>query len=507
MTDRVPDLVLDRSINERTSLTFEEVRVSTRHSEILPSKTDTKTVFAGDVTLNIPFVSSPMDTVTEHAMAIAMAENGGIGVIHKGKGMDVESQAKEVDRVKFYLNGLIKTPITVMSDWTVQQVLNLKREKQYPFDTFAVIDSTGQLVGHMSASDFEFCHDHTVLVREAMTPFDQLVVTKQGTSQRDAFDLMTRAKKKVVYLFGDDRTSPQMYLYSNLKRLFAPGNHRQNIDKNDQLRVAVDIGAGDDAMDRASEAVRKHADVLYISTAHGDSKNVIDIAKLVVRTFPDIPLVVGNVSTGEGALNLARAGARSVLVGQGPGRICTTRVVAGIGKGQVSAVYEVARALQHSGVTVGADGGLKSSGDVALALCAGADYTVAGGLYAGTDESPGELQFDPLKNVMAKHYRGMGSVGAMLDSKAARDRYLVEEELADELVPEGVEGTVPYKGPLRKQLHQLNGGVRKCMGYLGCSTIRELHQYAQFWQQGQGGINEAHPSVTIVKPAPNYSGR
>ncbi len=508
MTHRVPDLVLDKAIRERRSLVFSEVRVETRYSEILPHKTDVRTTFAGDVPLNIPFVSSPMDTVTEHCMAIAMALNGGIGVLHKGRGMSVENQAKEADRVKFYLNGLIKTPITVMSDWTVQQVLNLKKEKDYPFDTFACVDTTGDLVGHMSASDFEFCEEPTTLVKDAMTPFDQLIVDKQGISQREAYDLMTKRKKKVVYLLGGDRKDVQMYLFSNLRRIFKPGNHRQNTDKNGQLRVAVDIGAGPDAMDRAHEAVRKHADVLYISTAHGDSLNVVETVTKVVRAYPNVPIVVGNVSTAAGALRLAKAGARAVLVGQGPGQICTTRVVAGIGKGQITAVYEVARALCGTDVMVGADGGIKYSGDAADALCAGADFLVVGGAVAGTDETPGELQFDPERNAMAKFYRGMGSVGAMMDSKAARDRYGVESELdAEELVPEGVEGTVPYKGPVRKELIQLTGGIRKCMGYLGVQTIAELHQYSEFWEQSQAGMSEAHPSVKIVRPSPNYSGR
>lgn len=506
MTDRVPDLVLDTTTKQRRSVTFEEVRVSTRYSEILPSETDTRTIFAGDVGLNIPFVSSPMDTVTEHAMAIAMAENGGIGVIHKA--MTIAEQGKEVDRVKFYLNGLIKTPITVMCDLTVEQVLKIKQEKRYPFDTFAVTDSTGALVGHLSASDFEFCQDRSTLVSDAMTPFDQLVQAGHGTTQREAYDLMLKTKKKVVYLLGDDRHSIQMYLYSNLKRIFAPGHQRQNTDKNGQLRVAVDIGTGPAALERATELVRKHADVLYMSTAHGNSLNCIQTVDAVTRAFPNVPLVAGNVSTAEGAKRLAKAGARSVIVGQGPGRICTTRIVAGIGKGQISAVYEVARALCGSGVTVGADGGLKTSGDVALALCAGADYTVAGGLFAGTDESPGELQFDPQRNAMAKFYRGMGSIGAMVASDANRDRYGVERELdVEDLVPEGVEGTVPYKGPLGKQLHQLVGGVRKNMGYLGVSSIRELHLHSEFWEQSQAGMNEAHPSVNIVKPSPNYTGR
>lgn len=494
------------SMNEQgLMLTYDDVRLRTRHSDVTPADADINlsTQFSKRIRLKLPIVSSPMDTVTTAEMAIAMAEAGGLGVIHRG--LSPAAQAKEVSRVKNRLNGRIETPIEVRDDMSVAAVLAMRDEKKFSFHTFPVLDSEGKVIGLLTRNDFDFCTDPSVRVTEIMTPLQYLTTGAVGMTANDAYSLMMQHKKKVLPLIRDNGKLAQMYLLSDVKRILSQ-KYDHNVDHHGQLVVAAAVGAGNGAFERAELLARKHCDVFHIDTAHGDSSNVIETIRRLKVEYPHIDVVAGNVSSGESAIRLADAGTDGVMVGQGPGSICTTRVVAGIGVPQVSAVYECVQALKGSGIPVCADGGINSSGDMVIALAVGANSTMLGRLLAGTEEAPGKTRFH--NGMQVKDYRGMGSLGAMHDNASSRERYGQNATAQAKLVPEGIEGIVAYKGTVRSVLDQYSGGIRAGMGYNGARTLSELSENALLFRMSAAGLNESHPhDVTIVRESPNYGGR
>jgi len=486
------------------AVTYAQVRLKTGYSEVIPSsgEIDLSTKFSRNITMNNVIVSSPMDTVTESNTAIEMAKWGCLGIIHRG--LIPKVQADEVARVKFYLNGLIEKPITIFADDKVSAVLKMIEEKKYSFRSFPVIDKDGHLIGVIAGNDFDFCGDDSVTVGKIMSR--DLITAKSGISLKKAYDKMRQRKKKILPLIGKGNRLAGIYVFSDVKRIITGGSPIYNLDSNGNLRVGAAIGVGEEALARAELLVRKKVDVLVIDTAHGDTKFVIDTLKKMKHLYPEIDVVVGNISESDSAARLIKAGVDGLKVGQGPGSICTTRVVAGIGCPQVTAIYNCVKVARQFDIPVCADGGIEYSGDIPIALAAGASSVMLGSLLAGTDESPGDIimtQDGPVKN-----YRGMGSLGAMLESRAARERYGQADSKKDKLVPEGVEGVVPYKGKLSDVMFQLTGGLKSGMGYLGARTIRELQAKADFYAISSEGLEESHPhGIKITKIAPNYQQR
>ena len=483
--------------NSNETLTYDDVRLKTDYSEVLPGETSLATRFSRNVALGMPIISAAMDTVTEAEMAIAMAENGGLGIIHKN--LKPKEQAKQVNRVKLHLNGLIENPICVDVDNTLEQVLRMREEHGFPFHSFPVIKD-GILVGLLTRNDFDFASDVSLSVHQVMTRRDDLITAPHGTTITEAYELMQRRKKKVLPLLDQDGKVVGMYIFSDLKRIHS-NRSIYNIDAAGHLRVAAAVGIGAGALERAGLLAAKRCDLFVVGTAHGDSKNVHDTVKELKRLYPHIDIVAGNISRGEAAKRLVDIGADGVLVGQGPGSICTTRVVAGVGCPQVSAVYECVKALRGTGVPVCADGGIDNSGDIVVALGIGAQSVILGRLLAGTDEAPGETRM--IDGAKIKEYRGMGSLGAMQASVSSREQYRQTKD--DKLVPEGVESIAPYLGPVSDILAQYLGGVRSGMGYVGARTIAELAKKASLMRITASGLRESHPhDVRIVKDAPNY---
>ncbi|MBU6323821.1 MAG: IMP dehydrogenase [Patescibacteria group bacterium] len=480
-------------------LTYDDVRLRSEHSNVLPADTDPKSRLSKNIALNFPVVSAAMDTVTTASTAIAMAEFGGIGILHRG--LSVERQAEEAARVKHYLNGLIPDPITVSPDETVAAVLAKREAKGWRFRSFPVVTAKGEFVGLITGHDFDFITDGDIKVKDAMTPLARLVTAKPKTTLEQAAALMKQHRQKVIPLV-DGKKLAGVYVRADLERIMSgKGNH--NVDRNGRLRVGAAVGVGDGALLRAAELSKVGCDVFHIDTAHGDSKNVFSTIKELKKKYPKIDVIAGNVSSGDGALRLAKAGADGVLVGQGPGSICTTRIVAGIGVPQVSAVYECAKALRGTGVPVIADGGIRNSGDIVIALSVGASAVMLGKLLAGTEEAPGETRL--INGVQYKVYRGMGSLEAMLQNPSSLERYRVS---AKKFVPEGVVSTVPYQGTLRAVLEQYAGGIRQGMGYIGAATLDELRKKARLFRMTGAGLNESHPhDVLISHLPPNYSGK
>lgn len=481
------------------ALSYDDVRLKTGHSEVEPAVVSLSTKFSRQVFLNNPIVSSPMDTVTESDMAIEMAKLGGLGIIHRV--LPPKEQSQAVAKVKFYLNGLIKKPICINQDEKVGYVLKMREEKGYKFHTFPVLDVHGRFVGLVTQNDFEFCINQNLKVGDIMSV--DLKCENDGTSVKEAFDIMRKNKKKVLPLLDQEKKLVGMYVFSDVKRIITGSSAQYNIDANGNLRVGAAVGVGDDAFERLELLAKKNIDVIVVDTAQGDSKQVIKTLKEIKKLYRHIDIVVGNVSEGHSAKRLVDAGADGVKVGQGPGSICTTRIIAGIGHPQVSAVYECSKAIRGSGVPVCADGGIKYSGDITIAIGAGADSVMLGNMLAGTKETPGDIVM--VQGMPYKNYRGMGSLGAMEKSKASRDRYLQTESGKDKLVPEGVEGIVPFKGPVFAIIYQNLGGLRGGMGYIGAANIKELQLKADFHRISGAGLSESHPhGITITKEAPNY---
>ena len=480
-------------------LTFDDISLVTQYAEFLPGDTSVATRFTRNVTLNMPFVSAAMDTVTESNMAIAMARLGGIGVIHKN--LSVERQREEVRKVKLYLNGIIEKPVTFNANQSVAEIIAAKRESSYSFSGFPIVDDAGRVIGLITRRDIKFLSDLNTKAADAMT---RNVVTANNTiSMSEAYKLMIDNKIGKLPVVDANGVLTGLYSFTDIKGLIEHENPDYNRDARHQLRCAAGVGPYD--FERVHALVEAGADVLVLDTAHGHSKGVIDTTREIKNIYGDrVDLVVGNVATGEAAKALADAGADAIKVGIGPGSICTTRVVAGVGIPQVTAVHEVSRALPHD-VPVIADGGIKQSGDVAKALAFGASSVMMGSALAGTSESTGEITLHQGRRYVI--YRGMGSLEAMKTGKASRERYgQCDVDDDKKLVPQGIEGLVPFRGPVADVIFQFVGGLRYSLGYCGAKTIAELQETARAVRVSTAGLREAHPhDVISLKDAPNYT--
>jgi IMP dehydrogenase len=481
------------------ALTFDDVLLVPAYSQVLPRDTRLATQLSRNIALNLPLVSAAMDTVTEARLAIAIAQEGGIGIVHKN--LTPRQQAAEVARVKRYESGLLRDPITVAPDTPVREVIALSR--QHGFSGFPVLEGK-RVVGIVTNRDVRFETRLDAPVRDVMTPRDRLVWVKEGASLDEGKALMHQHRlERVLVLSGDFELRGLMTVKDITKQTDFPSAAR---DAQGKLRVGAAVGVGEGTEERVELLVKAGVDALVVDTAHGHSQGVIERVRWVKRNYPQVDVIGGNIATGAAALALVEAGADAVKVGIGPGSICTTRIVAGVGVPQIMAIDNVATALRGSGIPLIADGGIRYSGDIAKALAAGAGTVMMGGMFAGTEEAPGEVILYQGRSY--KSYRGMGSIGAMKAGSA--DRYFQESDEtvnpnADKLVPEGIEGRVPYKGSLVAIVHQLAGGVRASMGYCGCASIAELHAKAEFVEITTAGIRESHVhDVQITKEAPNY---
>ncbi|PKP05106.1 MAG: IMP dehydrogenase [Bacteroidetes bacterium HGW-Bacteroidetes-6] len=476
-------------------LTYDDVLLVPAYSEVLPRETNLISKFTRNIQMNVPLVSAAMDTVTESAMAIAMAQEGGIGVIHKN--MTIEQQATEVKKVKRAENGMIIDPVTIFANETVADALHLMKDRK--IGGIPVVDKNHKLIGIVTNRDLRFEKQHTRIISDVMTK-DHLVTVTEFTNFEKAEEILQEYKIEKLPVVDKDYRLIGLITYRDIIKIKERPNACK--DKLGRLRVAAAVGISSNTEERVSALVDAGVDAIVIDTAHGHSRGVLDMVKTIRKKFNDIQLVVGNIATAEAALALANIGVDAVKVGIGPGSICTTRVIAGVGVPQLSAVYEVSQALKGSGVPIIADGGIRYTGDIAKAIAAGACSVMAGSLFAGVDESPGEtIIFEGRK---FKTYRGMGSVEAM--QHGSKDRYFQDaEDDIKKLVPEGIVGRIPYNGSLSEVMHQLVGGLRAGMGYCGAKDIETMQQ-SQFIRITNSGIIESHPhDVTIIREAPNYS--
>jgi IMP dehydrogenase len=477
------------------ALTFDDVLLLPAHSRFLPREVSLKTRLTRKLELNMPLVSAAMDTVTEARLAIAIAQEGGIGIVHKN--LTPQAQAAEVAKVKRFESGVLRDPMTVNPEMTVREVMALQREHR--ISGFPVVKA-GKVVGIVTNRDLRFETNLDQPVRGIMTPQRRLITVREGASREEAKELMHRHRLERVLVIDEEFRLKGLV---TVKDITKESEHPDaSKDAHGKLRVGAAVGVGEGTDERVAALVEAGADVLIVDTAHGHAQGVLDRVKWIKTRYPDVEVVGGNVGTGDGARALVDHGADGVKVGIGPGSICTTRIVAGVGVPQITAIQNVAEALAKSGVPLIADGGVRYSGDVAKALAAGAHAVMLGSLFAGTEESPGEIELYQGRSYKA--YRGMGSLGAM--QKGAADRYFQDSEMnVDKLVPEGVEGRVPYKGSAVSVIQQLLGGVRASMGYTGCATVEELRTRTQFVEITAAGIRESHVhDVQIVKEAPNY---
>ena len=476
------------------ALTFDDVSLIPSFSDVLPKDVCLKTRLTTELSLNVPLISAAMDTVTEARLAIAIAQEGGIGVVHKN--MSLENQAEQVRIVKKYEAGVIKDPITVAPNTTISEVLDITH--RHNISGVPVVDGE-ELVGIVTSRDMRFERRLDDPVRNIMTGKQDLVTVNENANQDEVLELLHRHRIEKVLVVNKQFALRGLITVKDIQK--SSDFPIAAKDSRERLLVAAAVGVGGDTEERITALVEASVDVIIVDTAHGHTRGVLDRISWVKQQFPDVQVIGGNVTTGDGALALVEAGADAVKIGQGPGSICTTRMVAGVGVPQVTAVSNVAMALAKSGVPCIADGGIRFSGDVAKALAAGAWTVMIGGLFAGTEEAPGEVEL--FQGRSYKSYRGMGSLGAM--QKGSKDRYFQMDVSADKLVPEGIEGRVPYKGPLSGVIHQLNGGVRSSMGYLGCSTIEQFRDQAKFVRITNAGVRESHAhDIQITKEAPNY---
>lgn len=478
------------------ALTFDDVLLVPAHSNVLPAEVSLGTLLTRDIRMNIPMASAAMDTVTEAKLAIALAQEGGLGIIHKN--MTIEAQARAVLTVKKFESGIIKDPYTVKADTTVREVIELTAKRH--ISGVPVIAGDNDLVGIVTSRDLRFETNHDQPVSEIMTPKDKLVTVKEGTDREDILRLLHQHRIEKILVVDDEFKLRGLITVKDIQKSTDHPNACK--DASGSLRVGAAVGVGYGTEDRVAALVGAGVDVLTVDTAHGHSQGVLDRIRWVKENYPQVQVIGGNIATGEGALALVEAGADAVKVGIGPGSICTTRVVAGVGVPQISAIMNVAKALEGTGVPLIADGGIRYSGDVAKAIAAGAHSVMLGSMLAGTDEAPGEVILYQGRSY--KSYRGMGSLGAM--AKGSSDRYFQESENAvDKLVPEGIEGMVGHKGPLANIIHQINGGVRSSMGYVGCATLDDMRVKPKFVRITGAGMKESHAhDVTITKEAPNY---
>ena len=478
-------------------LTYDDVLLVPARSAVLPRETDVSTMFTKNISLKIPIVSAAMDTVTESKLAIAMAQLGGIGVLHKN--MTIEKQANEVRKVKRAENGMIIDPITLRVNATVGDALKIMNE--YSIGGIPVVDENNKLVGIVTNRDLRFERNMRKSVNDAMTS-ENLITTTEFTNFEEAADTLQKYKIEKLPVVDDDFKLVGLITYRDIIKIKENPNSCK--DEKGRLRVAAAVGITGNTMERVKALVDAGVDAIVIDTAHGHSKGVMEMARSVKQRFPNIELIVGNIATAEAALDLIASGVDAIKVGIGPGSICTTRIIAGVGVPQLTAVYDVAQAVKGTGIPVIADGGIRYTGDIVKAIAAGADSIMAGSLFAGVDESPGEtIIFEGRK---FKSYRGMGSVEAM--QEGSKDRYFQDmEDDIKKLVPEGIVGRVPYKGSLAEVIHQMAGGLRSGMGYTGSATIEAL-QKAKFIKITSAGFAESHPhDITITREAPNYSSK
>jgi len=472
-------------------LTFDDVLLLPARSAVLPAEADTRTRLTRTIELNIPIVSSAMDTVTESHMAIALAQQGGIGIIHRN--MSIARQAEEVDRVKRSESGMIVDPVTVEPEQKIYEALELMKRFRI---SGVPVTKNGKLVGILTNRDLRFETRYDLPVSEVMTK-ENLITVPVGTTLDEAQQILHRHRVEKLLVVDEQYNLKGLITVKDIQKKLKYPNAAK--DDHGRLRVGAAIGSGGDFLERAQELVAKKVDVLVIDTAHGHSERVMQAVAAVKKALPEVPLVAGNVATYEGARDLIELGVDGVKVGVGPGSICTTRVVSGAGVPQITAIAEAARAARKAGVPLISDGGIKFSGDITKALAAGADTVMIGSLFAGTDESPGEMIL--YQGRTFKSYRGMGSLGAMVQGSS--DRYAQDPNA--KLVPEGIEGRVPYKGPMAELVYQLVGGLKSGMGYCGCRTIAELQEKARFLRITSAGLKESHVhDVIITKEAPNY---
>ncbi len=477
------------------ALTFDDVSLITQYSDFLPTETDIGTRLTRRINLNIPFVSAAMDTVTETRMAISMAMLGGIGIIHKN--LSAPQQAEMVNTVKHYLNGLIAQPVTFLDTETLATVAETRRARGYKFSGFPVVDAEGHLAGILTSRDIKFTKDPNARIADVMTR--NPITARPGTTLQKAYEIMMHNRiGKLPLVKG--RKLVGLYSFSDVSTLIHRVNPEYNRDSRYRLRVGAAVGPKD--FERVNLLADVDVDVVVVDTAHGHSKGVIEMTRWIKKHHPELEVIAGNIATGEAALALRKAGADAVKVGIGPGSICTTRVVAGVGVPQISAIYNTAQALKGS-IPIIADGGIRHSGDVPKAITAGADCIMMGGVLAGTDESPGEKIIHQGRQYVI--YRGMGSLDAMKSRSGSRERYGQAGVELDKLVPEGIEGMVPHSGSVERVLRQFAGGLRSALGYNGARTLRDLQRKGRFIRVTSSGVREAHPhDIHITKEAPNY---
>ncbi len=482
------------------ALTFDDILLVPDYSEIVPKDVELKTRLTRQLKLNIPLVSAAMDTVTESGMAIAMAQEGGIGIIHKS--MTVEQQAREVSAVKKFESGVVKDPICIQQDATIRDLLDIK--KTFNISGVPVLNGN-DLVGIVTSRDVRFESNLDAKVSSVMTPKERLVTVLENAPREHIVKLLHQHRIEKILVVNDKFELRGLVTVKDIDK----SEKFPSAAKDDQERLlsGACIGTGGDSRDRAAALVAAGVDVIVVDTSHGHSRNVLNVVKWLKKTYPDVQVIGGNIATGDAAKALAEAGADAVKVGIGPGSICTTRIVAGVGVPQISAIADVCDALKNTDIPLIADGGIRYSGDLAKAIVAGAHCVMMGSIFAGTDEAPGELEI--YQGRTYKSYRGMGSIAAMAQTKGSSDRYFQDAtEGAEKLVPEGIEGRVPYKGPVSVVIHQMMGGLRSAMGYTGSPDIETMRSKPKFVKVTAAGMNESHVhDVAITKEAPNYPSR
>ena len=478
------------------ALTFDDVLLVPDYSEILPRQASLQTQLTREIKMNIPLVSAAMDTVTESELAIALAQVGGVGIIHKN--MDPDLQAKNVRRVKKYESGVIQEPVTVGPYTSIQEVIDLTRQKN--ISGVPVVEGN-DLVGIVTSRDLRFEERPNDPVRNIMTRKESLVTVRENASKEEIRALLHKHRIEKVLVVDNKFQLAGLITVKDMQKASEYPN--ACLDDAERLRVGGAVGVGEASRQRVEKLVESRVDVIVVDTAHGHSKGVLDMVKWIKKNFKDTQVIGGNIATADAALALVKAGADAVKVGIGPGSICTTRIVSGVGMPQVSAVTNVAKALKNKGIPVISDGGVRFSGDLAKGLAAGANSMMIGGLFAGTEEAPGEVELYQGRSY--KSYRGMGSLGAMAEQYGSSDRYFQESDEVEKLIPEGIEGRVPYKGPLEAVIHQLCGGIRAALGYTGCSDLEEMREKAKFVRLTNAGFKESHVhDVTVTKEPPNY---
>ena len=480
---------------KQKALTFDDVLLLPSYSDFLPSDANTESKLSKNISLKIPLISAAMDTDTESSMAIALAEAGGIGIIHKNN--SIKEQASLVRSVKKYESGIVRDPVTISSKKSIGELKQLTSELS--ISGMPVVDD-GDLKGIVTSRDFRYAENMESDVSTIMTPLEKLVTVKEGVSQTEVMQLMYKNRIEKVLVLDDENKLSGLVTMRDIEN--TAKNPDATKDDFGRLIVGAALGTDKDTFDRAEALFHEGVDVLVIDSAHGHSKNVIETIKAVKQKFPSVDVIGGNIATADAAMELVKAGADAVKVGMGPGSICTTRIIAGIGVPQISAIFDVSTALKNTEVAVIADGGIRFSGDIAKAIAAGADSVMLGSLFAGTEEAPGKVEL--FQGRSFKTYRGMGSIGAMTEREDA-NRYMQEDVALDKLVPEGIEGRVPYKGLVLNVVNQLIGGLRQSMGYIGCKNISEMHKKSQFVEITNAGMTESHVhDVMITKEAPNY---